>query len=415
MIDLSPAYPTDFDFIHLIFLAFAQGHPLHVYVFRELACCDGQYLHLASKARADHVQLAVVVTTARIALSSRYRTHTKDRYPSEMATTQVDANNMSRPTSSPVVLAQGSPEHQPLVPDHIRGFLAGAFSGFAKCTVGHPFDTIKVRLQTCAPGQFKGPLDCLLQTVGREGPAAVYKGVTPPLVGWLAMDSVMLGSLNLYKRVLKNELPHNKLFHRTEQNGTVALRSFGHGVAGMMAGSTVCLIATPVEHLKARLQVQYAANKAERLYKGPIDCLRKIYNAHGMRGLYHGFPATLVFRSFFFFWWSTYDLFSRSLKKNTSLSTPSINFWAGGASAQIFWITAYPSDVVKQRVMTDPLGGKLNDGIRRFPRWIDAARAVYAENGWRGYWRGFVPCFLRAFPANACALLAFESVMRGLS
>lgn len=28
--------------------------------------------------------------------------------------------------------------------------------------------------------------------------------------------------------------------------------------------------------------------------------------------------------------------------------------------------------------------------------------------------RGFVPCFLRAFPANAVALVAFEGVMRNL-
>lgn len=298
--------------------------------------------------------------------------------------------------------------------DNIRGFMAGAFSGMAKCLVGHPFDTIKVRMQTCAPEQFKGPLDCLLQTVRNEGVGAVYKGVTPPLVGWLAMDSVMLGSLNLYRKMLRDSVPHNAFLHR-EESGGVALRSVGHGIAGTMAGSTVCLIATPVEHIKARLQVQYAANKADRLYHGPVDCLKKIYSSHGTRGLYHGFPATLVFRSFFFFWWGSYDLFSRFLHKNSSLSTPAINFWAGGASAQVFWITAYPADVVKQRIMTDPLGGRLNDGVRRFPRWIDAARAVYKEFGWRGYWRGFVPCFLRAFPANACALLAFESVMRGLS
>lgn len=303
-------------------------------------------------------------------------------------------------------------QRQPLVPANIRGFLAGAFSGMAKCTVGHPFDTIKVRMQTCAPGQFRGPLDCLLQTVRKEGVGAVYKGVTPPLVGWLAMDSVMLGSLTLYRRMLKENVP---VLQRVGDDGAVALKSLGHGIAGTMAGSTVCVIATPVEHIKARLQVQYAANKADRLYHGPIDCLKKIYSSHGIRGLYHGFPATLVFRSFFFFWWGTYDIFSRALHKHTSLSTPAINFWAGGASAQVFWITAYPSDVVKQRIMTDPLGGSLNDGVRKFPRWIDAARAVYSDFGWRGYWRGFVPCFLRAFPANACALLAFESVMRGLS
>ena len=65
-------------------------------------------------------------------------------------------------------------------------------------------------------------------------------------------------------------------------------------------------------------------------------------------------------------------------------------------------------------MMTDPLGGKLNDGERRFLRWKDAAKEIWRRDGGRGYWRGFLPCFLRAFPANAVALVAFESVMRAL-
>ena len=64
--------------------------------------------------------------------------------------------------------------------------------------------------------------------------------------------------------------------------------------------------------------------------------------------------------------------------------------------------------------MTDPLGGGLGDGQRRFRRWRDAAGEIWRVGGVRGFWRGFVPCFLRAFPANAVALVAFEGVMRGL-
>ena len=136
--------------------------------------------------------------------------------------------------------------------------------------------------------------------------------------------------------------------------------------------------------------------------------------AHGIRGIYHGLSATLLFRSFFFFWWGSYDLFTRYFSEHTKLSTPSINFCAGGLSAQVFWLTSYPSDVVKQRILTDPLGGALRDGEKRFPRWKDAAVEIWRRDGPRGFWRGFVPCFLRAFPANAVALAAFEGVMRGL-
>ncbi|KAL1960590.1 hypothetical protein VTO42DRAFT_7169 [Malbranchea cinnamomea] len=299
-----------------------------------------------------------------------------------------------------------------------KGFVAGVFSGIAKLSVGHPFDTIKVRLQTTKSAQFKGPLDCLVQTVRKEGVFAVYKGATPPLMGWMVMDSVMLGSLTLYRRLLFEHVFCNPRLRAmvpfAKSEVPERLPSFGHGIAGVMAGSTVSFVAAPVEHIKARLQIQYAADKKQRLYSGPIDCTRKILRHHGIRGLYHGLGATLFFRSFFFFWWGSYDIFSRAFKKYTNMSTPAINFWAGGLSAQIFWITSYPSDVVKQRIMTDPLGGTLGDGERKFRSWKEAAVAVHRESGWRGYWRGFLPCFLRAFPANAMALVAFEGVMRWL-
>ncbi|KAF2470244.1 mitochondrial carrier [Lindgomyces ingoldianus] len=313
-------------------------------------------------------------------------------------------------TATKPSLPQGLAEH-PRKADggtkNYKGFVAGVFSGITKLSVGHPFDTIKVRLQTTDHSQFKGPLDCLLQTLRNEGVKGIYKGATPPLVGWMFMDSIMLGSLSVYRRIL-----NDNIFNPTRElnfGQQPKLPVLGHAMAGTMAGWTVSFIAGPVEHIKARLQVQYQAQKAQRLYSGPIDCLKKTFRNHGVRGVWHGLSATLLFRTFFCFWWGTYDIFTTALKSHTNLSTPAVNFWAGGLSAQVFWITSYPSDVVKQRIMTDPLGQD-----RKFPRWRNAARAVYRERGWRGYWRGFVPCFLRAFPANAMALVAFEGVMRAL-
>ncbi|CAH0014742.1 unnamed protein product [Clonostachys rhizophaga] len=286
-----------------------------------------------------------------------------------------------------------------------KGFVAGVFSGVAKLTVGHPFDTVKVRMQTTDATRFRGPLQCAMQTISQEGFRGLYKGATPPLLGWMFMDSILMGSLNVYRRLIATHV-----FHVDKPS----LPAAGHGMAGMCAGATVSFIAAPVEHIKARLQIQYAARKSDRLYSGPIDCLTKIYRHHGVRGVFHGLSATLIFRSFFFCWWSSYDIFSRWMRDHTSMSTPAINFWAGGLSAQVFWLTSYPSDLVKQRIMTDPLGKGLGDGERRFYRWTDAAKTVYRESGLKGYWRGFLPCFLRAFPANAMALLVWEGVMRTL-
>lgn len=49
---------------------------------------------------------------------------------------------------------------------------------------------MKVRLQTTKDAHFKGPIDCVMQTVRNEGIRGFYKGATPPLVGWMVMDSV---------------------------------------------------------------------------------------------------------------------------------------------------------------------------------------------------------------------------------
>lgn len=93
--------------------------------------------------------------------------------------------------------------------------------------------------------------------------------------------SRMLGSLTLYKRLLlenvfSNPQLRNAIPFTSSQRDLHALPSFGHGIAGIMAGCTVSFIAAPVEHIKARLQIQYAADKKQRMYSGPIDCSRKI-------------------------------------------------------------------------------------------------------------------------------------------
>lgn len=95
----------------------------------------------------------------------------------------------------------------------------------------------------------------------------------------------MLGSLTLYRRLLLENVfskPHIRPYlpFSRYQPDLATLPSFGHGIAGILAGTTVSFIAAPVEHVKARLQVQYAADKSKRMYSGPVDCLRKLVSAN---------------------------------------------------------------------------------------------------------------------------------------
>ena len=97
----------------------------------------------------------------------------------------------------------------------------------------------------------------------------------------------MLGSLTFYRRILKENLfispaitatsriPNSEIDNANKQVDE-RLPTIGHGIAGVLAGATVSFVAAPVEHIKARLQVQYAADKSKRWYSGPIDATRKI-------------------------------------------------------------------------------------------------------------------------------------------
>ncbi|GME90823.1 hypothetical protein B5S31_g5686 [[Candida] boidinii] len=280
-------------------------------------------------------------------------------------------------------------------PPRYAGFLAGVFSGVAKNTVGHPFDTIKVRLQTAESGRFTGPFNCLMKTLKNEGVYGLYKGFTPPLVGWVLMDSVMLGSLHVYRRFLLEN------FYENEKK----LDLFGHCLAGLGAGWTVSFVAAPVEQVKARLQVQYDANT--KLYNGPIDCLIKLVKNGGITTLYKGLIPTMIFRTNFIVWWGSYEIISNYFKENTKMSTASIGFWSGGLSATCFWITAYPSDVIKQTIMIDDVKNP------KFKSYSQAVKHIYeTRGGLKGFTKGFLPSILRSFPANAAALAVFELVMK---
>lgn len=86
----------------------------------------------------------------------------------------------------------------------------------------------------------------------------------------------MLGSLTLYRRLLLENVFSPKQSPQSLERPIQKLPTLGHGLAGIMAGWTVSFIAAPVEHVKARLQIQYAADKSKRLYSGPIDCTKKL-------------------------------------------------------------------------------------------------------------------------------------------
>ncbi len=51
----------------------------------------------------------------------------------------------------------------------LRSLAAGGVGGVCAVIVGHPFDLVKVRMQTAEKGVYTGAIDVVKKTVAREG------------------------------------------------------------------------------------------------------------------------------------------------------------------------------------------------------------------------------------------------------
>ena len=60
----------------------------------------------------------------------------------------------------------------------LRSLAAGGVGGVCAVVVGHPFDLVKVRLQTAEKGVYNGAIDVVRRTVAREGLARVMRAAS---------------------------------------------------------------------------------------------------------------------------------------------------------------------------------------------------------------------------------------------
>lgn len=296
-------------------------------------------------------------------------------------------------------------------PDRQRVFkdiVAGTVGGIAQTLAGNPFDTVKVRLQSAEPGVYNGPGDVVKKLLQNEGPSGFYKGVLTPLVGIGACVSIQFAVNEYMKR------------HYTQKNGlkrgTLSLLQFYS--CGCAAGLANAFLAAPIEHVRIRLQTQISAESAEA-FKGPVDCIKRMYSSSGIRGIFRGLGPTLVREAhglgvyFMTYEWLLKKTIEGAMSSNkTPVKREDIPGWKlctyGGLLGITLWCSVYPIDIIKTRLQTDGLK------LRVFSNSWDCYKYVMRTGGGKAFFEGFGVCLLRAFPANAVTFYAFELAMRAL-
>lgn len=291
-----------------------------------------------------------------------------------------------------------------------------------KICVGHPFDTVKVKMQSMkppAPGQppmYTGAFDVVRKVMGTQGVRGLFAGIQAPLPFVAVFNATLFAANGTIRTVIGNG--------RSEHQLSIP----EIGLAGGGAGAAVSFVACPTELVKCRLQAQPGA------FTGAIDCTRQVVASRGMSGLFTGMKATLVREIpgnalYFMAYVST----QRSMIPEGG-STKDLNSWqllfAGGMAGLgkfiflhilirrcahhshifpflicaiiAFWLPCYPMDLIKTLIQTD------SEKNPKYNGFVDCVRKVVKTEGVRGLYKGVGPCLARAFPANAVTLLVYE-------
>jgi len=171
-----------------------------------------------------------------------------------------------------------------------------------------------------------------------------------------------------------------------------------------MAGFFASFVEGPADLIKSKMQVTYEKNAGVKAtFQSAIDIVKRF----GIKGIYQGLGATMLrnipANAAYFGFYETFRRIFSGDDKNTKLS-PIAALCAGGLGGLAYWTFSFPLDVNKSRMQVEPSDVKL----RKYANSLDAMRSLWKEKGFPGFWRGFTPCLIRAFPANAICFFSFE-------
>ncbi|KAK8080242.1 mitochondrial carrier domain-containing protein [Apiospora hydei] len=300
----------------------------------------------------------------------------------------------------------------------LRSFAAGGFGGICAVVVGHPFDLVKVRLQTAERGV---AIDVVRKSVARDGlRRGLYAGVSAPLVGVTPMCKLALipfacflcapfpTPLSLYLAVSFWGYDLGKQIISPATGRPTQLSIAQTSAAGFFSAIPMTAITAPFERVKVILQVQDQKTKPgeKPKYNGGLDVVRQLYREGGVRSVFRGSAATLArdgpgSAAYF----AAYEYCKRKLtpvdpktgRPSGELSLLAVTA-AGGAAGVAMWIPVFPVDTVKSRLQTAEGNPTLKGVIRE----------VYGRGGVKAFFPGFGPALARAVPANAATFLGVE-------
>jgi len=265
------------------------------------------------------------------------------------------------------------------------GGIAAAIS--ASCT--HPLDLLKVHLQT-QQGRSIGLIQMGIKVVKSDGILGLYNGISASVLRQLTYSTARFAIYETAKKKL-NKNNHTSPFY---EKVTLA------AVSGMLGG----FVGTPADLVNVRMQNDMKLPKDQRRnYKNALDGLYRIVRDEGPIKCFNG--ATMASSRGVLVTvgqLACYDQV-KGILLNTGYFSDNINchITASGLAGMVTTCLTMPIDVMKTRMMNAPPGTYSG---------ISACAMDIGKNGPFGFFKGFLPAYVRLGPYTMITLVVFEQM-----
>ncbi|EEF37913.1 adenine nucleotide transporter BT1, chloroplastic/mitochondrial [Ricinus communis] len=163
------------------------------------------------------------------------------------------------------------PGEQPIIPIPASS-IAGAVAGISSTLITYPLELLKTRL-TVQRGVYNNFVDAFLRIVREEGPAELYRGLTPSLIGVVPYAAANYFAYDTLRKAYK------KAFKKEEIGNVMTL------LIGSAAGAFSSTASFPLEVARKHMQ---AGALNGRQYQNMLHALASILEKEGLGGLYRG-------------------------------------------------------------------------------------------------------------------------------
>ena len=163
-----------------------------------------------------------------------------------------------------------------------RSVLVPALAGVINVLASSPIFVVSTRLRAASPGQYRDAMACVREILA-EGPASLWSGLAPSL--WLVSNPTVQHFS--YERL--------KLLAQAR----TSLQFF---IAGAVSKAVATMATYPLQVAQTLLRTQRGEQAASRggegntgpVYRGVLDCLRRLLAEEGVAGLYRGVDKKLT-------------------------------------------------------------------------------------------------------------------------